>query len=243
MRPTFQIVVVLAVSILTTTSAPGQDWKNGGFETWDDAAALSSDSTLSGEPFDSIAPQLSKAGQTKTSSASIMTQSNDNRVEVREKNYSKNDYLIRFGAGASWLNIVKLDNKVSGNTMLSDFSVSIAPFRGGLEIGTDIIMAEQSFFVVPNLKYFHLKNDWVGSYTELDFPILLSHIDTQYGGGLGIGLMITIMNNLALDLRTSLQMFLVTPQDAEILFGQSPEGEGLRPVLLASIGARMIARF
>jgi hypothetical protein len=157
------------------------------------------------------------------------------------------DYLIHFGAGASWLVPMAVLGDGGSDKVLSVFSASVAPFGLG-EVGVDLALGRESeFFLQPNLKFYFLKGWHVSIYLEGLASIYSSSETTDVGGGAGMGIIGGLMDNLAFEIRANVAVHGLGGKPTG-LAGVPAEGTdvadaGTSLVICPSVGARVLARF
>lgn len=235
-----KLLAVLAV-ISLTTQALADEIDYGGFESWQqslaDQAAPTSPASKASVP-DSKAASSSPAAVKKLDSGA--------RAESRP-GLAGFEPIIRFGAGATYLMSVRTADLASGRKVLSEFSGSVRPFRSVFELGFDLALARDgTFFARPNMKLFLMRNVHNSLYIEGSLAIY-SHPDgVEVGGGAGIGTVVGIIDNLALEIFASAMMFDMSAAGADNLVSGGIgdiTGDGAGFVVMPYLGARLVARF
>jgi hypothetical protein len=194
----------------------------GGFESWEDSQKKS----VIGSP----------ASRLEVSESSVTEESEP----VTE------DYVIHFGAGASWVVPLRLADNATTDKVLSVFSASWAPFGLVGELGFDMAMArDSSFIATPNLKFFFAKYSSFSFYLEGALAIHSHQAGVDLGGGGGLGMIFGIADHLALEIRASAVVLDLSGGVAMEMFGESddPLAQVSNLVVCPSVGARLMARF
>jgi hypothetical protein len=235
-----RILLALPVALLMLpASAPAEEVDSSGFEMWEDTTGARPDAT----PPKAIA-KAGVVGQAKPLPAA------DRAPEVyKSAPLSEDDgYVILFGAGASVVVPYRISDGATGSKVLSEFSVSWAPFGLVGEIGADMAIARDSSFVFrPNLKFYFAKYDMFSVYLEGTCAIFSGPNGTHVGGGGGLGMIFGLMKHLALEVRAGGTLFSMSADTSNALVDRAPLGgsDGSEPglVFLPSVGARLMARF
>lgn len=234
-------------SLLLMPSTPCDEVDSGGFETWEDYLGESAPSG----PESSSSRQIARSevvGQPTNSPVPAERVVKPPDVTESHQAQSEDGYVIWFGAGASWMMPLRLSGGSNDSRVLSEFSVSWAPFGIPGEIGVDLLMNRNSTFLVrPNLKFFFVKHKVFSFYFEGSCAILSAAGGTHVGGGGGLGVTFGLMDHLALELR-AVAVVLHLPGEATAAFAgvalEDDETAGSKDLMFApSIGARITARF
>jgi hypothetical protein len=223
------IPLITACLLLVPSITRGETADLGGFEMWED--------------------HLGESAETHTGSSSPVPagrviESKDVTESQRAESEDEEGYIIWFGGGASLMMPLRLSGGSNDSKVLSEFSVSWAPFGIPGEIGVDLLMNRNNTFLVrPNLKFFFVKHKMFSLYFEGSCAILSTAGGTHFGGGGGIGLGFGLMDHLALELRaTAVAMYV--PDEAMTAFADMAPAEGGEDLMVVpSIGARLTARF
>ena len=226
---------LLLTAGLLLASVQVQSQGMDGFESWEQAVAQASPSAA--------AVVADPPSDSRPVAAEVFEQAE----AVADAEQAPGEYIIRFGVGATWLLPLRLDDKASGDRLMSDFSVSWAPFGLLGEIGADLAIGRQNTFVFrPNLKFFFIKHPWVSVYMEGACEVL-SHADgTEVGGGAGLGLVIGILDNLALEIHASASLYSLSEAGAAQLLDlpdPTARADGSDLTVFPSVSARIMARF
>ena len=155
--------------------------------------------------------------------------------------------IIRFGAGASWMHPLRLSDKASDDRLMTEFSASWAPFGLQGEIGFDFLIArDQKFVVRPNLKFYFFKHPWFSLFMEGACEVLFLAEGTELGGGGGLGVVIGLADNLAIELKGSASIYSMTPEGSQAMFGSAQDEldvGGRQLAVLPAATIRLMARF
>lgn len=212
------------------------------FESWDQAVA--SGNTASQQP--QAARTSGEARQPEKSSPGTAGDRVTGQVTGSAPAKGQSMALIRFGAGATYLVFVRPSDFATGQKVMSEFSVSLNPWRSVVEIGADLALAKDNcFFIRPNLKLILGSAD-LAFFLE-GFLALYSHAGgMEVGGGGGLGAVTGIIDNLALEVFASVMIFDMSNQAAGSLvhggfLGDSDEPGG--KLFVPYAGARLVARF
>ncbi len=169
------------------------------------------------------------------------------RVQTTETTARAADFVVRFGAGASWAVFLRPSDMASNDKLMTDFSMSWAPFGLVGEIGADMVIGRNSMFVFhPNLKFFFVKHHLFSLYFEGACDVLSLDSGVEVGGGGGLGMVFGIIHNLALEIKASASIYSLSKEAAESLFGRD-DAMSLRDtsnlMILPTLSARLLARF
>ena len=241
------IPLFLASLLLVPSTTRSDNVDSGGFEMWEDHLVELASAT----PGSSSSRQSARSGvvgHLENSPVPAERVVEPPAVAESHRDQSEDVYVIWFGAGASWMMPLRLSGGANDSRVLSEFSVSWAPFGIPGEIGADLLMNRNNTFLVrPNLKFFFVKHKMFSFYFEGSCAILSAAGGTHVGGGGGLGVAFGLMNHLALEMR-AVVVALHLPGEAMAAFAgvalEDDETAGSKDLMLApSIGARITARF
>lgn len=155
--------------------------------------------------------------------------------------------LVRFGAGASYLVALRPSDLAAGDRVLSEFSLSLSPWRAVFEIGADLALGrDDRFFARPNLKLLLVNRLDVSFYLEGHLALFSQESGLEVGWGGGLGASAGLMENLALEVVCATMVFWLLPQAAEGLIGpglKSISDSEKSLVVFPYAGIRLSARF
>ncbi len=155
--------------------------------------------------------------------------------------------VVRFGAGASWQVFLRMEDKLTSDRVMSDFSFSWAPFGLLGEIGADMSIGRDGMFIFhPNLKFFFVKNQTFSLYLEGACDVLSFSDGIEIGGGAGLGVVFGLMDNLAIEVRAGASVFDFSDQAAVAMLGLDETTSQLADSnlsVLPTVTARLMARF
>ena len=168
-------------------------------------------------------------------------------TEPLPANSNKNLSVIRFGAGASWQIFLRMEDKLTQDRIMSDFSFSWAPFGLMGEIGTDMSIGRKGMFIVhPNMKFFFVKKQPFSLYLEAACDVLSFSGGTEIGGGAALGMVFGLMDNLAIEVRAGTSIFDFSDQAAVAMLGLDETTSQVADSnlsVLPILSARLMARF
>jgi len=264
------IFALLPSWFLVITPTLGQELDNGGFETWIDVdkasqpqkapnqgllAGSSSLASHAGQFINNPAPGAltfpsTKAEEKKQQEKQQKEQAREDKVSALfgslDDQWEK-QYFIRFGAGVSWMIPMRLADMANGERLMSEFSVSWAPAGMIAEIGMDLGIGRDNVFdIKPNLKFFFLSNQWLSVYLEGGCDVMFFEEGREVGAGAGLGFVLGIMENLALEIKASASVFSLSDEGASRLLEFSDELANTQVSNLSifpSLTARIAARF
>ncbi|HUT99866.1 MAG TPA: hypothetical protein VM425_00340 [Myxococcota bacterium] len=231
------LALLAAISLVAPARADEID--TDGFESWQQAVASR---PAQAAP---AARQMAMARAQAEPVAEVSRPAADDQVSA----HARDDFnpIIRFGAGATYMLSLRTADLASGKKVLTEFSASVCPLRAVFEVGFDLAMARDgAFFARPNLKLFLMRNLDYSLYVEGSLAVF-SHPDgVDVGGGVGIGAVVGIIDNLGLEIFASAMMFSMSPAGAGSLVsggigGQASDASGF--MVMPCIGARLVARF
>jgi hypothetical protein len=232
------LALILPVALLSVPSmALCQDLDNGGFEMWEDHQT----GTVDPEPASAPSPRI--AG------TAVVGRDNHPPQEVSQsaEDTPARDYVILFGAGALVVVPYRVSDGAMDSRVLSEFSVSWAPFGIVGEIGADLAIAKDSSFLFrPNLKFYFVKHEVFSAYLEGSCAVYSGSDGTYVGGGGALGLLFGVMEHLAIELRAGGSALSMSAQASSALVDGAPYAENDRAsglVLLPAVSARVMARF
>lgn len=239
---------VFAFLVMLATSSRAKTDNAASFETWEDYISYSIESheSPSNTPPPFPVAKSSVADQDTAQAASVTQATAPPPIAEKRSEDSPKEYLIHFGAGARWLVPVRISDGSREDSLLSVFSVSVAPFRIIGEVGIDLSMGkDSSFFLEPNLKFFFVKHETVSIYLQGAFAVYSQSSGTYLGGGAGLGVVGGIMKHLAIEFRASAVLLNLNGADSASLLNTAPDSAGVDKTLLLcpSLEARLMARF
>ena len=169
------------------------------------------------------------------------------RVQTTETTARATDFVVRFGAGASWAVFFRPDNMASNDKLMTGFSVSWAPFGLVGEIGADMVIGRAAMFVFhPNLKFFFVKHHSFSLYFEGSCDVLSLDSGVEVGGGGGLGMVFGIVHNVALEIKANASIYSLSKEATESLFGRD-DAMSLRDtsnlMIIPTLGAKLLVRF
>ncbi|RME20741.1 MAG: hypothetical protein D6806_15850 [Deltaproteobacteria bacterium] len=230
-RMQFAVLAAVAIAVAGNGHAATAE-----FGTWEQAVA-SGDTLRKGGPVSpggaapkETAPKGTSASAAKSAGATVHDEG----------------WIVRFGAGASYMVSFRPSDLASGKRVMSEFSLNVAPFGRWLEVGADLSLARDGqFFAVPNVKLL------VGN---LDHALYLQGAAAIYSGsdsahlgwGGGLGALAGILPNLAIELFANALVFDLSPGAADPLVGQGVargDSQAASKTLVLYAGARLCARF
>jgi len=218
------------------------------FETWEDYISRPTehrDSPQKNQPTPSVA-KSSVVGQTNDSSAPGSPIGVTPPTAKKQSEDPLDEYLVRFGAGARWLLVMRTTDGSMEDNLLSVFSASVSPYGIVGEVGVDLALGKNStFFFEPNLKFFFVKHAIISIYLEGAFAIYSRPSSTHYGGGASIGVIGGMMEHLSLELRASTLLFNMNDVDSSSLLNANPDPSNDKKALILcpSLEVRLMARF
>lgn len=258
------IFALLPSCLLVATPTLGQELDEGEFETWKSVELHSPPEESFDQGLTKSSGEASRAGQiiTKPASSALTfpAESKQKQEQNQEESESRasslfgslNDqwekqYFIRFGAGASWMIPLRLSDRANGERLMSEFSLSWAPAGMIAEVGVDLgISRDNMFELKPNLKFFFLNNKWFSVYGEGGCDMIFFSEGKEVGAGVGLGFVIGIMENLAIEIKASASMFSLSEKAAGRLLELNDDVSEVQTSelsILPSLTARIAARF
>ncbi len=274
-RMQFPWIFALLPSLLLVTSPTlGQELERGDFETWSDVGKLSQPEKAPNQGRSGSSSLASHAGQIENQpfpnalrlpySASPNTMKDgqeDEYSEATERSRKgkgssligslddqlQRQYFIRFGAGASWMVPTRLSDMANSERLMSEFYISWAPAGMIAEVGLDLgISRDNVFDLKPNLKFFLLSNRWFSVYLEAGCDVMFLSEGKEVGANAGVGFILGIIDNLALEIKASTAMFSLSQQGASHLLelgDESADANTSNLTIFPSLTARIAARF
>jgi hypothetical protein len=241
MRSSFSLTLLI-VFLVVPSIASGENLKLGGSEMREEHRFGSADPQPAGAPSPKIAKiaRVTVVGQADNPPAGEVFESVENT--------EAEGFVIFFGAGAALMVPYRVSDGAMDSRVLSEFSLSWAPFGIVGEIGADVAITRSSSFLFrPNLKFYFVKHDIFSLYLEGSCAIFSGPDDTHVGGGGALGLVFGVMEHLAVEFRAGGSAFSMSEQSSSALLDGAPYREGSEAtpglVLLPSVSARLMARF
>jgi hypothetical protein len=229
----------IIILLFIPTVSQALDGSPSSFEMWEDHLVASATHPVT-KPV--IIPP---SGVTERNSTSV---SRRMKPASRESDsaQSPEEYVIHFGAGAAWMFPMRLAEWKQSDVVFSKISASWAPFGLVGEVGLDLALGRKSdFFLLPNLKFYFAKHRSFSIYLEGSAAIYSYPNGTDLGGGAGLGIILGLMDHLAIEFRASAVMFGFPEEKSLPLIGSSSEQSAGIPaiILCPSVGSRLVARF
>jgi hypothetical protein len=154
-------------------------------------------------------------------------------------------YLIRFGVGPSYLAPLRLSDKAHGNMVFPEFAVAVSPFGLPAELGLDIAIGrDQTLLLRTDLRAYAFRHWLFSLYMEASCAVYVGRQSTEVGGGVGLGMIFGLMENLSVELRASGDLFSMPADLVAELVGAGGNGDtGRQWIIFPAVTARVMARF
>ncbi len=273
MKPSMQIpwtFALLPSLLLVTSPTLGQELDEGEFEMWTNVEQPSHPEKNLHQGTSGSSSLASHAGQIERKPLSGALSFHHEKKDLQKQAIKKAEadkkrkekvspligsvsdqfekhYFIRFGAGASWMMPLRLADMANGERLMSEFSVSWSPVGMIAEIGMDLGIARDNVFdLKPNLKFFFLNNRWFSVYLEGGCDLMFLAEGREVGIGTGLGFVLGILENLALEIKASAEVFYLSEDSAKHLLDLGDElsiAQVSNFTVFPSLTARIVARF
>jgi hypothetical protein len=155
--------------------------------------------------------------------------------------------IIRVGAGAAYLVSIRPGDIALSEKVMTEFTASWCPFGAVGEIGFDLALArDNTFFARPNLKLFFYRENDYSFFLEGNLSIYSHAAGIEWGGGGGLGTVVGIVDNVAVEMFVCAMAFSMSAAGADSLVDEGfleTEGDGSGLIVIPYVGARLVARF
>ncbi|MBN2496524.1 MAG: hypothetical protein JXR96_18160 [Deltaproteobacteria bacterium] len=210
---------------------------------------LASQASLAAEQMDGFElwPGETAAGQARSQLAlPVAAKVQDTSSELESEDEAPQwASCFSFGAGATVLFPIRLvDEQAGGERIFSDFFASWAPFDAPGEIGIGFGLGRSGDILLqPNLRFFFVKSQAFSAYLEGDFALLSQSGATALGGGAASGMVIGLMDHLALELRASVSLLSLQAEQDVRFFDPRSNTAGSELAIFPCVTLRVLARF
>lgn len=225
-------ITTSAVLLFLQPLALAQELVLDGFELWQETAPVSVLGTQSETP-----PAAKIARASVESRVSSKARAPVSQIE---------EPIVQFGAGASFAVPMGLSEQSGLPKFFSEFSANWAPRGAMAAVGADLAIGrDNSFIFRPNLKFYVVTQNALSVYLEGACGVYALDSLTEVGGGAGLGIVVGLMDHLALELRATGMAFSLSPQVAATFFKGDPRSSDSENsvILFAGFAARLMAKF
>ncbi len=171
----------------------------------------------------------------------------DQEIQEEASEAPSRDFVVRFGAGASWSVFLDPYAMATDDKVMSEFSMSWAPFGLVGEIGADLAIGRNAMFVFhPNLKFFFAKHHLFSFYFEGSCDVMSLDTGVEFGGGGGLGVIFGLTQNLVLEIKAAASVYYLSKESAERFFVRQDAvatNDTKTLMLSPNLSARLLVRF